>query len=334
MIKIKSQEMSTKTEVSQAVQADGEAAHLPIPRIMASFDMDWQVRSSGRKYGSCTGHAMLIGAHSRKIMDSIVYNKRCTICNKHKQRRIETGQIVKKHECMKNYDGTSKSMKAAALVSMLCHTPQEKGVSIKAIISDDDSNGRKKAQHIDRGGQLPTHVEEPKFFADPSHRKRVFARAIYNLANASMKVSRVTKGLASHIKFCYGACIKWYWHLPADELSAKAWNVLEHISGKHEGCCESFCYDKKVQMLNVPYRPPADHRICAESDVIIPIETEVAVGTSGKRTPLLGWNATTSTDHQDTYNSNTSDEGSEDDERDMLVSRIADGICLQGNEYE
>jgi ribosomal protein L37AE/L43A len=187
MIKIKSQEMSTKTEVSQAVQADGEAAHLPIPRIMASFDMGWQVRSSGGKYGSCTGHAMLIGAHSRKIMDSIVYNKRCTICNKHEQRRIETGQIVKKHECMKNYDGTSKSMKAAALVSMLCHTPQEKGVSIKAIISDDDSNGRKKAQHIDRGGQLPTHVEEPNFFADPSHRKRVFARAIYNLANASMK---------------------------------------------------------------------------------------------------------------------------------------------------
>jgi len=72
----------------------------------------------------------------------------------------------------------------------------------------------------------------------------------------------------------------------------------------------------------------------ATPNVIIPIETEVAVGTSGKRTPLLGWNATTSTDHQDTYNSNTSDEGSEDDERDMLVSRIADGICLQGNEYE
>jgi len=120
MIKIKSQEMSTKTEVSQAVQADGEAAHLPIPRIMASFDMGWQVRSSGGKYGSCTGHAMLIGAHSRKIMDSIVYNKRCTICNKHKQRRIETGQIVKKHECMKNNDGTSKSTEAAALVCMLC----------------------------------------------------------------------------------------------------------------------------------------------------------------------------------------------------------------------
>jgi len=543
MIKIKSQEMCTKNEVNQAIQEDGERAHSPIPRITASFDMGWQVRSSGGKYGSCTGHAMLIGAHSRKIMDSIVFNKRCNICNKHEQRRIETGQLVKQHRCMKNYDGTSKSMEAAALVAMLCRMPQEKGVSIKAIISDDDSNGRKKAQHMDRGGQLPPHVEEPKFLADPSHRKRVFARSIYNLANASRKVSKVTKGLASHIKYCYGACIKRYWLLPADEMSAKVWNVLEHISGKHEGCCESFCYDKKAQKLNVPYTPPVDHRICPESDgktynqlkeifgqyasveqmsycnhpydtqtnevinqaianvapksvcysgtvslmsrvalvvgmhtmghidffrslfnhlgipiavelfkylerkgkrkewkrtyqkqlevkvsrskaqkkqrqevfaertdksygpgvglnagirgkrkrdtgtdgsckcgsilhkrtthkdcplnkkkrsvtgdiqattaedqicvpinsrhetpnVIIPIETEVALENSTNKTPLLGWNTMTSADHQVTYDSDTSDEGSEDDERDMLVSRIADAICLQGNEYE
>jgi hypothetical protein len=70
MIKIKSQEMCTKDEVNQAIQEDGERAHLPIPRITASFDMGCQVRSSDVKYGSCTGHAMLIGAHSHKIMDS------------------------------------------------------------------------------------------------------------------------------------------------------------------------------------------------------------------------------------------------------------------------
>jgi hypothetical protein len=102
---------------------------------------------------------MLIGAHSRKIMDSIMYNKRCSICNKHEQRRIETGQLIKKHICMKNYEGTSKSMEAAALVCMLSRMPHEKGVSIKAVVSDDDSNGEKKAQHIANGGQLPPHVQ-------------------------------------------------------------------------------------------------------------------------------------------------------------------------------
>ena len=67
-IKLRSQEISTKLEVSQAVlEADGEGTHLSVPRLTASFDMGWQVHSSGGKYGSSTGHAMLIGAHSRKI---------------------------------------------------------------------------------------------------------------------------------------------------------------------------------------------------------------------------------------------------------------------------
>jgi hypothetical protein len=114
----------------------------------------------------------------------------------------------------------------------------------------------KKAQHIANSGQLPPHVEELCFMADPSHQKRVFARSIYNLANASMKVSGVTKGLASHIKYCYGACVKHYHHMSTEELSEKVWNVLEHISGNHKGCCEAFCYDKKAQKLNVPYLPP------------------------------------------------------------------------------
>jgi hypothetical protein len=101
-------------------------------------------------------------------------------------------------------------MEAAALVKMLVRVQEEKGLSICTIVSDDDSNARSKARHEINGGQLPLTVEEPKFFADPSHRKRVFAKSIYNLANASKKVSSVTKGLAGHLKYCYGACVKRY----------------------------------------------------------------------------------------------------------------------------
>jgi len=55
----------------------------PLQRIQASFDMGWRVRSSGNKYGSLTGHALLIGVRSKKVLDSIVYNKNCTTRNKH-----------------------------------------------------------------------------------------------------------------------------------------------------------------------------------------------------------------------------------------------------------
>jgi hypothetical protein len=38
--------------------------------------MGWQVRSSGGKYRSSTGHAVLIGAWSKKVLDSVVFNKK------------------------------------------------------------------------------------------------------------------------------------------------------------------------------------------------------------------------------------------------------------------
>jgi len=54
-------------------------------------------------------------------------------------------------------------MEAVALPKILIQMPDEKVVSICAITSDDDSNGRSKARHVDNGGELPNHVEEPTF---------------------------------------------------------------------------------------------------------------------------------------------------------------------------
>jgi len=232
----------------------------PIHRVDASFDMGWQVRSSGGKYGSSTGHALLIGARTKKVLDSVIFNKKCGICTKHEKR---TGSVdnVRKHICVKNFDGSSKSMEAAALGKMLMRVPQQKGISICSITSDDDSNARAKARHETNGGLLPLTIEEPKFRADPSHRKRVFAKGIYNLANAPVKVSTVTKGLAAHLKYCYGACVKRYRHLSAAELSQKVYNILDHITDNHENCHESWCYNKKATIQNKTYTAPADHRI-------------------------------------------------------------------------
>jgi hypothetical protein len=213
-IKVQCQETAAENEVALTMESTDNAIEqtpmqndAPMYQVRASFDMGWQVQSSGGKYGSSTGHALLVGVLSKKIMDSILYNKKCAICTKHESR---TGSTVgvREHQCMKKYVGTSKSMEASALVKMLIRMPDEKDISICAIISDDDSCGRARAWHISKGGQLLTSVEEPTFLADPSHRKRVFARAIYNLANALVKTSKVTKGLAGHLKNCYGACVK------------------------------------------------------------------------------------------------------------------------------
>jgi hypothetical protein len=53
-------------------------------------------------------------------------------------------------------------------------------------------------------------------------------RAIYTLASAPVKTRRVMKGLAAHLKYCCGACMKRNYHLTAEELSEKTKNILEH----------------------------------------------------------------------------------------------------------
>jgi len=113
---------------------------------------------------------------------------------------------------------------------------------------------------------LPLTIEQPTFLADPSHRKRVFARAVYNLAAAPKKTSKVTKGLAGHLKYCYGACIKRNRHLPKEELSRKVYNVLDHICNIHENCDVAWCYDLKARERNQVYVPPADQRIDKNTD--------------------------------------------------------------------
>ncbi len=104
-------------------------------------------------------------------------------------------------------------------------------------------------------------AEQPRFMADPSHRKRVFARAIYNLASAPKKTSKVTKGLATHLKYCYGACVKRNRHLTAEELSLKVYNILDHICDIHDNCDPAWCYNIKAEENGKVYVAPKEHRI-------------------------------------------------------------------------
>jgi hypothetical protein len=250
LVKCVSQEEAAREEI---IQTDTPDSYIPqylvedaIPhfRVEASYDMGWQVRSSGGKYGSSTGHGLLIGALSKKVMDSVVKS-----------------QKIKQHACVKNYEGSSKSIEASALTKMLIRIPEEKRVSICTIITDDDSNGWLKSYYVANGGVLPPNVEEPAFHADPPHRKRVVARAIYNLSSLAMKKSAVTKGLVAHIKYCYGAWVKRNRHQTAEELSVMVQNILQHICGCHDSCNFIWCYDKKTAEKNLPFNPPADHRL-------------------------------------------------------------------------
>jgi hypothetical protein len=50
------------------------------PLLDVSFDMGWQHRSSGVRYNSLSGHALLVGALTRKPICLAIKSKRCNFC--------------------------------------------------------------------------------------------------------------------------------------------------------------------------------------------------------------------------------------------------------------
>jgi hypothetical protein len=163
-VKDNSQLKAAEDEILAMIMEDSVQQHLlekeiSLHCIQESYDMGWQVRSSGHKYASPSGHELLIGTLTKKVLDSVVYNKRCGVCTAHYS-QYSSYENVKKHDCVRNYKRTSKAMEATALVKMLARAPEKLNVSNCTIVSDDDSNGRAKAQHVTNGGKLPVTIEE------------------------------------------------------------------------------------------------------------------------------------------------------------------------------
>jgi hypothetical protein len=83
-----------------------------------------------------------------------------------------------------------------------------------------------------------------------------------------VKVSKVTKGLASHLKYCYGACVKRNHKLSAIQLSEKVYDILKHITDEHDCCDSAWCYDIKAKEESKVYNAPKEHRIDKVKDVL------------------------------------------------------------------
>ena len=62
--------------------------------LTVSYDMGWNKRSSGHIYNSLSGHAFIIGAHTRRIIDCVVFSKKCDICTKRMNKLTETDNVT------------------------------------------------------------------------------------------------------------------------------------------------------------------------------------------------------------------------------------------------
>ncbi|XP_062575241.1 uncharacterized protein LOC134237162 [Saccostrea cucullata] len=62
--------------------------------LVLSYDAGWQKRGSGRNYNSLSGHALMIGSKTGKVVGYSVMSKTCRTCDSNKRRTCE-----KDHDC-------------------------------------------------------------------------------------------------------------------------------------------------------------------------------------------------------------------------------------------
>ena len=84
-------------------------------KLTVTHDMGWQKRSSGRRYESSSGHAFVIGGRRKGVIRMVLYSKAC----RKSDAAENIGEEAEEHECPKNFEVSSKSMEASAILNMV-----------------------------------------------------------------------------------------------------------------------------------------------------------------------------------------------------------------------
>lgn len=238
------------------------------PKIDVSYDMAWQQRSSGHRYNSASGHGLFIGKHTRLPISMEVKSKLCNFCSSWHKNKDNESFDPPIHECWKNHEGSSSSMEPIACLDMTVNLFKKQRVAVSTICADDDastrsllrwSNADYKINHntnevpkipvskgINKGkkmvarpdkGKLPGYIVEPKFVADPNHRRKGLTGALYQLASQKVALRHtMTKMDAQRIGRNYGYFIRSLPGIPEDQYEHRALAVLEHHFDSHDYC--------------------------------------------------------------------------------------------------
>ena len=167
------------------------------------------------RYDSSSGHAFIIGARSKGIIIMVLYSKAFRKCDAAEKRREE----AEEHECPKNFEGSSKSMEASAILNMVEDAFYNRFLIIHVTVSDDDSTIQAVLKNPSKGSRgqvlksskekLHEDIPEPSFLADSSHRVKVVAKHIFSIVKESRDLQcGCTKVDALRIKKYWGVHIK------------------------------------------------------------------------------------------------------------------------------
>lgn len=234
------------------------------PKIDVSFDMGWQQRSSGKKYASPSGHALLVGARTRKAVAMLLKSKLCTFCISWAKKNAGP---IPPHYCRKNHEGSSSAMEPQACLEMVVGLFVRRKCVVARICLDDDASTRsllrwsnadwmknnnvieKPKVLVTKGkfvgelqdrpdkGMLPAEIPEPTFVADPNHRRKCFTKELYKLKESPAAVKHGMTGMdLNRLKKNFGYMARTLKNKAESELVDTAKAVIEHHFDEHKYC--------------------------------------------------------------------------------------------------
>ena len=133
--------------------------------LTASYDMGWQRRSSGRAYNSRSGHGVLVGEISGRILN---YGSRIINCKQCEVYMVSGNE--KCHDCRINWDGSSKCMESDLAVELI---NESKTSDFRVGTSDED------ATTINTVKKCADHKVEK--LRDSNHAKNTVGNSLYVL---------------------------------------------------------------------------------------------------------------------------------------------------------
>ena len=185
--------------------------------LTVRYDMGWQRRSSWRScrsYNSKSGHGVLIGQATGKILDYGTKISNCKQCERNPS---------KKHDCRTNWHGSSKAMEAQLGVDLVKRNTTD-SIPIQNIVTDEDSTTISRIKK-----DVSPNINK---ISDINHVKKIVGNSLYALKN-SFKI--LSTKVISYLQKCFAYSIAQNKGDP--EGTKKAIKcIVPHIFGEHDNC--------------------------------------------------------------------------------------------------
>jgi len=240
------------------------------PRITCSSDAAWQQKGSGHTHNSPSGHSLMFGHHTRKPLVCTAKSKMCNCCSSFKKRNPNVD--VPPHDCCRNHTGSSGQMEPDSCLELIVSLFDNFQCQVGMLCCDDDSSARadcrwsnavclanrppgavlpmvKKKVGKNKGelqerpdkGELPPHMPEPLFVADPNHRRKQLTGELIALAKTKVQFKMtMTRMDATRIGKNFGYMARSLKDTPPEQCTTKGMAVLEHHFDNHQ-CCGTWC---------------------------------------------------------------------------------------------